>query len=434
MGAMAATGSAVVGACPSVAEPFDEVDGLLLRVRRPGGRLDAGAARALAAVADLGTGVVELTSRANVQLRGLQRRDLGQAHDLLTAAALVGRSGAPELAVDLVAAPTAGFDAGELLDVTPLVDELVDVLRHVPDHRQPAPKFGVLVDGGGFVHVRDRRHDVGLGAVALPSGEVALEAVLDRSLPLVASSADDVVLVAPGDAAALVGALVAQCAGGRRVADLVATRAAIDVLAAAAATAGVALRHAPRGDVLHPTVPSRSPVGDVAGDAIGLAASLGRLDPAQLRVIADVAERHGRGELRVTPWRGVLVPDVAPAARPAALAALGHAGLVVDPGDAALAVIACAGSSGCAAGLADTQRDGRRVIELLRGLPAHRRPASVHLAGCGKRCASRRPSALTLEAGPAPGRYQVELADGTRVGDIGGDDLDAAVARWGGRA
>ena len=65
-------------------------------------------------------------------------------------------------------------------------------------------------------------------------------------------------------------------------------------------------------------------------------------------------------------------------------------------------MIACAGSTGCSAGQADTQADARTLIELLRSAP---QSGTVHLSGCPKRCASRATNMLTLVA--IGGRYDV---------------------------
>ena len=61
-------------ACPGVFAPHDAADGALARIRLPGGVIGAAALRVVADCAqDLGDGRVHLTSRGNLQLRGLSR-------------------------------------------------------------------------------------------------------------------------------------------------------------------------------------------------------------------------------------------------------------------------------------------------------------------------------------------------------------------------
>jgi precorrin-3B synthase len=120
---------------------------------------------------------------------------------------------------------------------------------------------------------------------------------------------------------------------------------------------------------------------------------LGRLDPETADAVADAVAAHGTGEVRLTPWRSIVVPG-------ATAGALAAAGLLTDPTDPATAVVACAGATGCTAGLTDAPADALAVAR------ARTTPLAVHVSGCAKRCAHPAPAARTLVA-VAPGRYDV---------------------------
>ena len=140
---------------------------------------------------------------------------------------------------------------------------------------------------------------------------------------------------------------------------------------------------------------------------VAAGAQLGRLHAEQLLTLAQLSEHHGDGNLRLTPWQGVLLPDV-PAARGAeAQRALADLGLLVDPAAPLARLIACSGSPGCARALADTKADARRLAALL---PPAAGAADIHLSGCPRRCAAAHGAAFTLLA-TAPARYQL-LAGG----------------------
>jgi hypothetical protein len=147
---------------------------------------------------------------------------------------------------------------------------------------------------------------------------------------------------------------------------------------------------------------------------IGATPVLGRLGPEAARAVADVADRYGSGEVRLTPWRSVILPGVDAARAGHAVAALEAAGLSTDPADPVHDVIACAGSEGCPKGVTDTQADGAHLVALLRrSTRAERRRsvpafgATVHLSGCPKSCATREACDVTLVGGPVPGTYEL---------------------------
>nr|WP_240973564.1 hypothetical protein [Nonomuraea sp. FMUSA5-5] len=104
---------------------------------------------------------------------------------------------------------------------------------------------------------------------------------------------------------------------------------------------------------------------------------LGRLTPAQLRVLA------GSGPaVRFTPWRTAVLLDLSPAEADRAERALADTGLVTDPASPWAGVTACTGRPGCGKALADVQADARRWVEGLDRAPE----TPVHWAGCERRC------------------------------------------------
>jgi precorrin-3B synthase len=131
---------------------------------------------------------------------------------------------------------------------------------------------------------------------------------------------------------------------------------------------------------------------------------LGRLDVPTLHAVATLAQRYGNGTLRATPWQSVLLPDITTRALPAVLAELNALGLACDPAQPFARLIACAGSSGCAKGLADTKAD---ALQLAAVLPAN---VDVHLSGCTRSCAAAHRAPYTLLA-VAPGLYDLYRRD-----------------------
>ena len=381
----------------------------------PGGRWRARALRRVAEAASLHGSGLEITNRANLQIRGLTP----DAHRLLVrelvgAGVALADAGA-DARRNVLASPTAGADPGEVTDTRALVSEVAAALAGAS---ALSAKFGVLVDGGGRTHVRGRPHDICLGAVQRRDGSVAYQVRLAAALPAavhVRSSR----LVDPDDAPDLVAGaleLIADRADAKgRTAGVVAALGEHEALRQAAARRGVSLTTVAADEVRPLPQPSVRPIGVLPQrqdglSMVGAMPVLGRLAAAQCSAVAAVATDHSvsadGAEVRLTPWRSVLIPDVPAEKAGAALAELEALDLAVDPSDPALSVVACAGSSGCPASYTDTQRDGRAVVAALRACSAG--SFSVHLSGCAKRCADGSTNFdVTLVGGPTPDAYAV---------------------------
>ena len=333
--------------CPSVANVVERADGGLVRIRVPGGRISAAQLRLVAVAAGTyGNGTIELTNRANLQLRGI-RPGTGAALASDLEAAGLSHGAAGDLRRNILAGPLAGIDPDEVADVSDLIPAVIGALDAEPDLDRLPAKWGVVLDGGGRWGPAGRRDDVVVTATASDRFEV-------RS----------------------------QFGCGAVDADGV---------PAAVAAAGRAALDVPRRPVTAPGVPvAAGPLGTGTGWAAGMP-WLGRLDPAGAMAVADAAETHGRGAIRLTPWRSLLFPSAGPAAIEAA-------GLIGDPTDPATGVVACAGSAGCTSGLADAPADARRVARTLS------RPVDVHVSGCARRCAHPGPATVTYVA-VGHGRY-----------------------------
>lgn len=434
----------VRGECPSVHAPFVELDGALLRVRVPGGVLSAVAARGIAeVVARVGGGPIELTNRANLQLRGIPVGSVPIVRDALVAVGVVSRDPDADERRNVLGSPTAGVDADELVDTRAVLSSVAD--RLVASRAAGlSSKFGVLVDGGGAVHVRGRAHDVALGALRCADGTVRYEVRLDEALPLghgnghPAHAPDEPVwLVDPSNVIDVVEAAIDLCVPFGRARDLLDAVGPERVWGDLARCTDDALLRCHGHEVTVMQGPSLPPVGvwrqrRAGMVSVGAVPVLGRLEAATLGVLADLAEGAAAGELRISPWRSVVLTDIAEADAAKVVAACDNVGLMCDPAHPANLVVACVGNQGCAAGLADAHADARTLIERLGELPFSQRPRSVHVSGCEKGCARPQRTALSLVAGPAPGTYDLYVdrpgSSGSRFGERLQRGLDSSAA------
>ncbi|TDU75254.1 precorrin-3B synthase [Streptomyces sp. KS 21] len=399
-------------ACPGALRLHAADDGFLARVRVPGGMLDADAALLLADAADrLGDGHIDLTSRGNAQLRGLGAGCGGELQSVLVRAGLLP---APthERVRNIVASPLTGLDGLGLPDVAPWVAELDRLLC------ASAPAAGL---SGRFLFALDD----GRGDVTSLAADVNLTALdADRALLWTADPAD-ALLVAAADAprAALVAAAyfldAVREAGTRawRVAELPAEQALgsgeLRVrLAAAGVEATVVRANARRSPAPEPGIVQ----GPDGAAALSVLAPLGRLTTAQWRLLAGLT-----GRVRLTPWRGIVVPGLPAHAAAQELAALAEAGLVTAPDDPWRSVTACTGRPGCAKSLADVRADARAAVARATG------PLPVHWSGCERRCGHPRGTAW-VDVVATPTGYDLSASGRTPRLGLSTCELPAALA------
>lgn len=337
--------------CPGLLRPHEAQDGLLVRARLIGGRLSADALRALAAAARAGNGIVELTSRANVQVRGLTAEDLEPLGAAFVAAGLL-RSASHDRVRNVVADPLAGRRGGSIVGPR-AVDAVLDALDD-----------GLCADArlaglpGRFLFAVDD----GSAATAAVDADVRLVPRDEDSWEVDGGALGTEVTATPVSAALALAHrfLVVRHPGTWRVAELPGATAS---RAAAVVTPGL-LGVLPQAD---------------GRCAVGALAPLGRLAPHTIDLLADEADT-GAG-VRVSHRRTVALVDLDPARAPGVLASLAASGMVVTPGSGWEGLTACAGRGACAKALDDV-RAGATARATVRGPGAPRE----HWSGCDRRC------------------------------------------------
>ncbi|MWA01735.1 precorrin-3B synthase [Actinomadura sp. LD22] len=353
--------------CPGALRVHAAADGGLARVRLPGGALTRARLAALAAASrELGDGFLELTSRANLQIRGLAGGAETELAERLREAGLLP-SAAHERVRNILGSVLTGRDARGLLDVRPVVAELDAGLCADPDLAALPGRFLFAVDDG--------RGDV----IALRA-DVALYALAPDAFALVLAGKDSGLRAGPKDAVALA---------------LDSARAFLRVRTSEWRLAELGRDLPLPGDrsapVPVPATPYRTPLGAIpqrdGRTAFSGLVPLGRLDPAAL----GAAE-----EIIVTPWRGVVIPGVADMAH--------FPGLVTGPDWAGLT--SCAGRPGCAKSRTDVRADAARARRAGGGLP-------VHWSGCERQCG--RPADRHVAVVAVPGGYEVRLGGEVRA-------------------
>lgn len=350
-------------ACPGVVDAGPADDGLVLRLRLPGGRIPAQALRALAATAArFGNGAIDVTVRANAQIRAIADADLPRVIAAITDAGLLP-SRTHDRVRNILASPLAGRDPRALLDVDPVVSALDEAVCAAPELAALSGRFVIGVDDGGEP-IAAPRHDIDL--VAVDAGTFALHvAGHDTGRRCDPAGAPDAVV-------ALAYAFLAARAGS----------GAWHVRELPGGASAFAADLGGSGDLVAPRRGSANfcvgVLGQPAGRfAVGAVVPLGRLTSPAALALADA----GR-DLRLTAARGVVVRDVADPG--AAVAALEAAGLSCDPASPWRGVSACSGLGECRRAVADVRADAAEYANSpVRG-------PDTHWVGCPRACGSPR--------------------------------------------
>lgn len=367
----------IQGWCPGAWQPMASGDGLVLRVRPPLGRLTAAQARRLARLAWVhGNGALELSSRANVQLRGIAP---GRHSAVLRALAAVGlldadagRERRRNLVIDPLCRPQEAVHA--------LGQALQQALDAADDLAGLPAKFGWSVEGApgrlAGVSADIRLQRTATGWLVQPDGRQQALAVADASQ-----------------------AVAAGLALARWFAGQASLRRAQGLRPGRMAAVAAHLQPPPGLDWVETETPAygEGPApGAVPGVGWLLGAPLGRLPAVALaRLVRALPEQ---AFLRVTPWRMLLVEDEnaeAGAALPCWWAAAGldnAADWITHAHDPRLRVSACTGAPGCTQALGPTQS---LALELAPQVP---HGAHLHVTGCAKGCARQAPATVVLRA------------------------------------
>jgi len=389
--------------CPGALQVHQAADGGLARVRVPAGVLTAGQWQALiAASAELGGGNLDLTSRGNVQLRGL-RPDAETALATRLASADLLPSLTHERVRNLLASPLTGRDRVGLADIRPLIGELDRALCERPVLAELSGRFLFALDDG--------RGDVaGLGADITLIATGAHTATLSLAgIPVRSVSLSDAVTTMLASAEAFLRLRAVEGSNAWRVAELDDGPARIaTALVGSGPGAGVG-PEAPAPGV--PADPSAAPcpIGLISqrdgSTALVVGIPLGRLLPGQ------AASLSGH-DLVLTPWRSIVVPDLSGAEAAMLSASAGAVGLIVDRSSPWLGVTACTGRPGCAKALADVHADATLVHGTgSAGVRETGAGPAVHWVGCERRCGTPAGNVLTIVA-TASG-YRLDGATGT---------------------
>ena len=401
--------------CPGLFRIVQSKDGGICRIKLPLGRIGAVQARVIAQAAqDWGNGEIEVTNRANFQIRGIQPAHEENVIQALLDVGLGPKDAGADDIRNVMVSALAGGDPSALVDVTDLARQLLDLLEGDERYHALSPKFSILLDGGEADGAVDHPHDIWLSA--LNEGSFAFgfaghppltaqdqpmlgEVALDHVVPLVRAALDLFIEYSDCDPKVK---RFRDIAGAPDLPKKLKARQHYSVPL-------LAWERAIPQRLAFVGIRNQTQDGKVS---IGAVPVLGRVSPSVLKGLADIAVRANGGQIRLSPWSSIVLGDVPKSRASDVVQGLQALGFAVDPGIALAQVVACSGTTGCNSALAATKQDAKALAALLKA------PRDVHLTACPKSCASARVAQFTLVAS-APDTYDVYEREAAGSADFG---------------
>ena len=379
----------------------------MLRCRIPAGELTAFQMRGLADIAEQwGGGYADITTRANIQIREIPPRHMVKCLLKLQEIGLTARGSGVDNVRNITATPTAGIDKDELIDTRPFAKAVHHYILNNRDMYDLPRKFNIAFEGGGAISAVADTNDIGFMAVRVGEGKEVEPGIYFRvELAGITGhqqfASDSGILVEPDQSVAVAAAIIRVFVenGDRTNRKRARLKYLIDkwgipkFIEEVEKKLTFPLVRFPLEQCEQRRIPlSHGHIGVFKQaqkelNYIGAVITVGRMIPKQMRRLADVAQNYGSGELRLTVWQNLLIPNIPDGYVETVKKNLVKMGFHYETTTISGGLIACTGNTGCQ--WASTNTKGQAVL-LARHLEKKVRldqPINIHLTGCPNSCA-----------------------------------------------
>ena len=415
----------ISGGQTAILEPRELDDRyFMMRIRSDGGQLSPEQLRAIAEVSTTyARDTADVTDRQNIQLHWVRIEDVPAIWERLEAVGLTSLEACGDCPRVVLGSPVAGIAADELIDGTPAIEEIVRRYVGAPEFSNLPRKFKSAVSGSPSMDVAHEINDLSFVGVVHPEHGPGFDVWVGGGLSTNPMLAQRLGVWVPLDEvpdvwAAVVGAF--RDYGYRRLRN----RARLKFLVA---DWGVErFREVLETEYLHrPLVDGPAPIEPTAAHRdhigvhsqkdgnfyVGFAPMVGRVNGTLLAKIADLADEHGTGRVRLTAEQKMLILDVPEDKVEHLVEALEGFDLQVRPSSFRRQTMACTGIEYCKMAIVETKaRAGALVREMERRLPEFDAPLSINMNGCPNSCARSQVADIGLKGMlvPGPDGEQVE--------------------------
>ena len=423
----------------------------MLRLRLEAGKTNSRQLRVITGIADeFGKGFCDLTTRQQIQLRWFT---LGQTPEIwrrLEAVGLHSKQTGMDNVRGIVGCPLSGLTPHELVDATPVIHEFNEILLGNKEFTNLPRKFNVTITGCLENCCHTETQDIALvpafreldgrqvnGFNVLVGGKQGSGGYR----PAVALD----VFVRPEEGAGICAEItrIFRDHGSRatrtraRLAFLLEDRGPVWFRSELESRSGKPLLRAgtdmrKKHHVDHLGIhPQKRPALHAEGPPlyyIGFLVPVGRITSAQLREVADLADRYGTGDVRVTIGQNLVIPNI-PETRIGALADEPlFRELSYDPSPIMRGLVACTGIDYCGQALIETKGYAIDIARELERRTAGRKvlPMTMHWSGCPAGCGMHQVATIGLQG--CRSRINGEVVDSAHVYVNGKSGPNPAVA------
>jgi len=382
-------------------------DSFMLRCRIPGCAMKAHQLEGLAEIAeDWGGGYADITTRGNLQVREIMPKNTIATLIKLDELGLTSKGSGADNVRNVTATPTTGFDPQELIDVMPYAKAMHHYILNNRDLYGMPRKFNIAFDSGGQISACADTNDIAFYAVRVGEGHRVAPGVYFRvQLCGITGhkqfASDCGLLIKPSQAVPLAAAMLRVFIenGDRtnrkkaRLKYLVDDWGVAKYLDETKKKLALELVEFPLAqcEPRQPTL-QHGHIGTykeaTAGfNYIGVVIPVGRMLPEQMRAMAAIANRYGRGDLRLTAWQNLIIPGIRDADLEAVKAAIKAAGFAHSATAISGGLVACTGNAGCKFAASDTKGHALQLVAYLESEIQMDQPINIHLTGCHHSCA-----------------------------------------------
>jgi sulfite reductase (ferredoxin) len=384
------------------AEPEElEDEFFMLRIRIDGGAMTSEQLRSIAWVSErYGRDVADITDRQNVQLHWIRIEDMPVIWEALEGVGLSTQEACGDTPRVFLGCPLAGVTADEVLDATPAIRAVAERYLGDPAFSNLPRKYKTSISGCTAGCTNPEINDISLSGVVGPNGEPGYDLSVGGGLSTNPMFAQRLGAFVEPDRVAEVWAgvtglfreygyrrsrnharlkFLVKDWGPERVREVLETEFLDSPL-----PDGPAPAPAPISARDHLGITQQRD-GNVA---VGFAPRAGRITGHQLRLIADLAERFGPGQIRATAQQKLVIVGVDPARADELVKHLDDLDLRTHPSVFRKGTMACTGIEFCKLAIGETKTRAQWLYaELEQRLPDFDEDIRIHVNGCPNSCA-----------------------------------------------